>query len=481
MKHILFKTAMLLCLMPALTACGGDDDNDSGGSTTGGGSTTHSIRLLTQSISNGSTVDAATTTVLTLAYNQKVSIVDDADITVNGTRTTAIGSTVSTTMIDIPLSLEPGTSYTVRVAKGALVLSTDSKVQAPEVSVTFSTKAAAQPSNISSTPSTHCNDAAQRLYSIFADNYGKKIISGVMADVNWNTSLATKVKTLTGSAPAMNCFDFLHIFVPGGNGWIDYADITPVTSWARQGGIVQLMWHFNVPKSEGSSEVTTRPSETTFKAANALKEGTWEHRWYVQQTDTVAGILLKLQEAGIAATWRPFHEAAGNATAKTFSGSAWFWWGAAGADNYKALWHDMYARFQQKGISNLLWVWTAQNYNGNSQAYNNDADWYPGDDYCDMIARDLYGYTAKQNAQEFKELQERYPTKMIALGECGYSGEGSSLKEQGAIEQCWAEGARWSHFMVWYQKDSGSTGTMAGNSWWQDAMKGSHVIALGGF
>lgn len=478
MKDICLKTAAIACLIASVIACGGDDDG--GGTNPGGDSTQQTIRLITQSISNGSVVDAATTTVLTLAFNQKISITTSADITLNGQRVTATTSTVSTTMVDIPLALEAGTSYTVKVAKGALVLSTDNSVSAPEITVVFSTREAVQPTSISSTPSTNCNDAAKQLYSTFAANYGKKIISGVMADVNWNTSLVTKVKTLTGRAPAMNCFDFIHIYVPSGNGWIDYADIAPVTSWARQGGIVQLMWHFNVPVSEGSSNVTARPSETTFKAANALTEGTWENRWYVQQTDTVAGILLKLQEAGIAATWRPYHEAAGNATATAYNGAAWFWWGDAGPETFKALWRDMYNRFQQKGIRNLLWIWTSQNYNGNSQSYKNDADWYPGDEYCDMIARDLYGYNATQNANEFQELQARYPSKMIALGECGYSGDGTGRTEQGAIEQCWEKGAHWSHFMVWYSKGNGSTDTMVSDSWWQSAMTGSHVITLGG-
>ncbi len=57
-----------------------------------------------------------------------------------------------------------------------------------------------------------------------------------------------------------------------------------------------------------------------------------------------------------------------------------------------------------KGIHNLIWAWTTQNYNGDANTYNNDADWYPGDEYVDIIGRDLYGYDATKQAQEFKEI-----------------------------------------------------------------------------
>ncbi|MDE6647312.1 MAG: glycoside hydrolase family 26 protein, partial [Prevotella sp.] len=166
--------------------------------------------------------------------------------------------------------------------------------------------------DIPSAPVTANTEAAKKLYSYFLEQYGQKTLSSVMANVNWNNECADKVNALTGKYPAMNCYDFIHICFSPAN-WIDYTNIKPVQEWHNAGGIVQLMWHFNVPKSQGNtSEVTCTPSETTFKAANALTSGTWENKWFYEQMDKVAASILKLQEAGIAATWRPFHEAAGN-------------------------------------------------------------------------------------------------------------------------------------------------------------------------
>nr|ADA62505.1 bifunctional mannanase-xyloglucanase [uncultured bacterium] len=327
--------------------------------------------------------------------------------------------------------------------------------------------------DIPSTPVTASTDAAKNLYAYFLDQYGKKTISSVMANVNWNNTCAEKVYKLTGKYPAMNCYDFIHICFSPAN-WIDYTDITPVKDWHDAGGIVQLMWHFNVPKSQGSTDFTCTPSETTFKASNALVSGTWENTWFYEQMDKVAASILKLQEAGIAATWRPFHEAAGNACAKQQADwtKAWFWWGYDGADTYKKLWIAMYDYFKQKGINNLIWMWTTQNYNGDSSKYNQDTNWYPGDQYVDIIARDLYGYDAAQNLQEFNEIQATYPNKMVVLGECGYGNNG----DPGKMSDVWAKGAKWGHFMVWYQGGQGSTDTMCSDDWWKDAMSSANVI-----
>ena len=132
----------------------------------------------------------------------------------------------------------------------------------------------------------------------------------------------------------------------------------------------------------------------------------------------------------------------------------------------------MYDYFKQKGINNLIWMWTTQNYNGDSSKYNQDTNWYPGDQYVDIIARDLYGYDAAQNLQEFNEIQATYPNKMVVLGECGKGNSG----DPGKMSDVWAKGAKWGHFMVWYQGGQGSTDTMCSDDWWKDAMSNANVI-----
>lgn len=318
--------------------------------------------------------------------------------------------------------------------------------------------------------------ATKRLYNYLQRNYGTKTISSVVANVNWNHKEADNIYKVTGKYPAFNCYDFIQIYVPENNGWIDYNNLTPVTEWADAGGLVSLMWHFMVPKTESTtigtdgSGATCTPTETTFRAKNIFTSDSWENKWFYQEMDKVVAIMLKLQDAGISATWRPFHEAAGNAMAITQASwtTSWFWWGYDGAETYKKLWQTMFDYFQTKGVHNLIWVWTTQNYNGNSSSYNNDADWYPGDKYVDIIGRDLYGYTDSQQAQEFKEIQTRYPEKMIALAECGNDAE--SGKTTADVQAAWEQGAKWSYFMPWYG------GNMPSDDWWKKVMTSDNVI-----
>lgn len=323
----------------------------------------------------------------------------------------------------------------------------------------------------------NATNEAKALYGYLLSQYGKKIISSIMADVNWNHREADKVHSATGKYPAMNCYDFIHIYVPENN-WINYSDLKPVTEWAEAGGIVSLMWHFNVPKSAtvspgaDGSGVTCTPGETTFKAQNVFTKDSWENKWFYDQMDKVVAVILGLQEKGIAAIWRPFHEAAGNSTYKQQASwtKSWFWWGYDGAEVYKKLWVAMFDYFESKGIRNLIWVWTTQNYNGDSSKYNQDKAWYPGDAYVDIIARDLYGSTASANATEFKEIQATYPTKMVALGECGTDSGANPPKAFATIPSVWSAGAKWSWFMPWYGSN------MPDTSWWGAALSNSNVI-----
>lgn len=322
------------------------------------------------------------------------------------------------------------------------------------------------------------NAGAKRLYKELLDDYGQRIHTAAIANVNWNNTGIEKVHELTGRYPKISCYDFIHIMSSGPGSWIDYSNIAPVEQSAALGCTTALMWHFNVPRSEGSADVACAPDQTTFRPTRALTEGTWEHDWYVEQVDKVADVVLQLQEAGIAALWRPYHEAAGNALHKP-SWGAWFWWGAEGPEAFIALWRDIFDRFTARGIHNLVWIWTAQNANGNEAEYDKDTAWYPGDGYVDIIGRDLYGQDTAANAYEFNSLSIEYPGKIVALAECG-NGNG---KDMAKMSQAWQQGAKWMWAMPWYDNDylNGDTtaDSMTPDGWWQDFMDMDNSVKVG--
>ena len=327
---------LVCCILAAtLTSCGGSDDPEPEPTPT----PSVTVSLSSQSIAEGAEVDAKSVSELQLTYSVAIKVSSSANITLNGTKVTATRMTNNVAGVQIPLSLEEGTDYTLIVPAGSIVASKDASASAPEFKLNFKTKAKAQPVNpdIKATL-VNGNDAAQKLYDFMREQYGQKVISSVMANVNWNNEIAESVYKLTKKYPAAVCYDFIHICYSPAN-WIDYTNIAPVKQWSDAGGIVQLMWHFNVPKAEGSTDVTCTPSETSFRAKNVFTTGSWENRWFYDQMDKVVATLLKLQDAGIAATWRPFHEAAGNATAKQQAAwtTSWFWWGYDGAETYMKL------------------------------------------------------------------------------------------------------------------------------------------------
>ena len=164
-----------------------------------------------QSISEGAEVEATNTTVLTLNYNTTVKVTGTG-ITLNGASVTAKSNSTTAMSVDIPLALEAGKDYVVKVTKNAIVATADQTVSAPEFTLNFKTKAKPA-ATIATSPVAASTDAAKKLYSYFYEQYGKKVISSVMANVNWNNEYAEKVNTLTGKYPAMNCMVIVGLII----------------------------------------------------------------------------------------------------------------------------------------------------------------------------------------------------------------------------------------------------------------------------
>ena len=316
-------------------------------------------------------------------------------------------------------------------------------------------------------------EATKKVFAILKDLYGKKIVSGVVANVDWNTKEAENVYGWTGKYPAMNVFDFINLHASkdvNSAGWVDYSDITTAKNWWKEGGIVGAMWHWQVKANNGTDYTCTpgtAAGETSFDASKVYVEGTSENTLAKQQLDQLCGYLKKMQDAGIPVVWRPLHEASGNVEQYS-GGKAWFWWGAKGADVYKQLWQWMYNYMvKTKGLNNLIWVWTSQ---------TKDNNWYPGDAYVDIIGRDNYGATAATLAEEYEAQKVAYPNKMITLSECG----NSETTEMAKLSSIWDAGSRWSWFMTWYDGDynDGKTTTHKHTSeaWWKDAVAKDYVV-----
>ena len=203
-----------------------------------------------------------------------------------------------------------------------------------------------------------------------------------------------------------------------------YNDNTPFNqgkAWSDKNGIVNFHWHWRDP-SRLTEEFYTK--STSFDISKILDETSAEYKAMMSDIDYVSGQLKRFQDLKIPVIWRPLHEAAGG----------WFWWGAKGAAPCKKLWQVMFNRMVNvNGLHNLIWVWTRE---------PNDDNWYPGDEYVDIVGRDIYreGDHSSQ-ILEFNDMTSRYGgKKMVTISESG------SFPD---VDNLISDGAGWSWFMPW--------------------------------
>jgi len=370
------------------------------------------------------TVVPVATQSVKLTFEGNVVLINKARIKLNGE--VVPGVNVSENVLTVQLNrLYEKTTYALVIGVNA-IKANPGDLNVDSITIAFTTDAlpatGITPDLVVPNPSPE----AVKLYNFLKANYGKKIISGTMANVAWNINEAEWVHLQTGKYPAFNGFDYIFLYASPTAGWIDYGDTKVVEDWRNAGGIVGCGWHWNVPITAGSNQYAFYTTETSFDISKAVQEGAPENTIIKADLEKISNYLLLLKQKNIPVIWRPLHEAAGG----------WFWWGAKGPEPCKALWKMMFDYFKTKGLNNLIWVYTSE---------PNDDAWYPGDEYVDIIGRDLYNKTnANDVFLEYQSLKQRFPNKIITLSECGNV---AGIKEQ------LNAGVNWSWVMTWYDHD----------------------------
>ena len=421
--------------------------------------------LMLSSPANGETDVLEGTTEISLWFDVNITFGTSRQITLNGQSVTNLRPALNGELkITVP-PLQINTEY-ILLVPSQTVKGPTGVFNKSEYSINFKTRAPAPPRE-------GLSPQAEKLLLFMKQQEGNATLSGTMANVSWNINEAEWVHHHTGKWPALNCFDFIHLHASPSS-WIDYSDISTVEEWWDKGGVVSAMWHWNVPDNSSDENSYSfywgnQLDQTNFDVKKIEDPSSEEYKRMIYDIDKVSEYLLLLKDKNIPVIWRPLHEAAGNMGAFA-GGTAWFWWGAGGAEPLKKLWRLMYDRMtHQHGLNNLIWVWTSQ---------ITDHDWYPGDDYVDMVGRDIYNASEAKNIDnDFATLQQRYPGKPAALSECGNVAE---------ISKQWDAGAKWIWFMPWYDYNR----TLNSNSdafkdvshehapirWWNDAFNLPFVL-----
>ncbi len=219
-----------------------------------------------------------------------------------------------------------------------------------------------------------------------------------------------------------------HVSIVGTDyGFSDRGQVTAANALlkahSRRGGLVTISWHASNPWTDGSNPWTESPNPKSspegplsdlFQGNNASRTN-WEN--YLVE---IADALSEFKDDGedIPILWRPLHEMNGD----------WFWWSIGKthgsstqyAQNFKALWQDMFRYFSEtRGLDNLLWVYAPND----ADSYNHD-DFYPGDEYVDVIALDLYDKNTIENYQVLTSAVENKPFGLAEFGGSSFDGCG---------------------------------------------------------
>ena len=404
------------------------------------------------------------------AYGEKTN-----NIVVNGAAAGTFHVDEGTSYVDISnsVTLKAGTNTVAITSSWGWI-----KVDYIEINA-FESKAF----NISKTPVTaNATAEAVKLYAFLVENFGQKTISGIMTgnmdsytlnqDFKTHEDVAD-IYTRSGKYPALVGFDFLFSTGPNASGsWnkaYDQKALFLAKNLWSQGGIPAFSWHWKDPTDKVDAFYATQKAAgdgkeyTTFRVSEAFVSGTtnWNkesdaYKGIIADIDYIADYFLQLQDDGVAAIFRPLHEAGGD----------WFWWSNnTTGEQYAALYRLVYDEMVNvKGVKNLVWVF-------NPEA-SLDVSWNPGADYYDVVSVDIYNNDNdhSSNSAAFDSFKEKWgTTKILALSENGPIPD---------VENMHTDQAVWSWWMPWYSSWSGKWPGQTANSVWKKNMEDDRIITF---
>jgi mannan endo-1,4-beta-mannosidase len=344
------------------------------------------------------------------------------------------------------------------------------------------------PFTITASPVTpKASENAIKMYGFLRDQFQKKTISGVMTNtVFFNDGKYTPYKVeeqtevawiidASGKTPALLGLDFMHATGKSSDQqWhqgYTAATLAMAEDIYKKGGFPAYCWHWKDPlknieafysASSGNTDFTDFNLNRAFMdstTCTAFNTSSKEYTAIVADIDIIAAYLKTLAQKNIPILWRPMHEASGR----------WFWWGYSGPKACVALYRFLFYRLvNHHGLNNLIWVWT-------TDEAADALDWYPGDEYVDIVGRDYYYYPREANhgslVASFENVKDIFGgRKLIALSENGSIPHPDSMA---------TDGAGWSYFMPWYgdyTMDGWAHDNTAAD--WNSIMNNSRVITL---
>ncbi|XP_014289364.1 mannan endo-1,4-beta-mannosidase-like [Halyomorpha halys] len=239
------------------------------------------------------------------------------------------------------------------------------------------------------TANPRANAKTKKLLEVLS-GMGDRIISGAFGgynlfvhEVGFSMEQATEIKKQTGKSPAvygMDCSPGWETTADGHETDIIDCFNSQIVDYAKKKGIITLSHHFPNPVYAGNRVPGNNINNNDY--ASILQDGTpARNRWW-NMMEKIAKGLQAYKDQGITILYRPFHEVNGD----------WFWWSALPDQTqngerqrlFKLLWQDLFNFMKNKGLDNLLWVYSPD------QSREYKKDFYPGDKFVDIVGLDWY-------------------------------------------------------------------------------------------
>ncbi|GHV48137.1 mannan endo-1,4-beta-mannosidase [Clostridia bacterium] len=258
---------------------------------------------------------------------------------------------------------------------------------------------------------------AKSTFDYLADIYGKKTLLSQSCTIDSMAEI-NAVYSVTGRHPAVRRGDLAH-YSPGYSGdKSGNKEVELALSYAEKGGMVSFTWNWYSPVTAGNKKSHYLAAKTDFSLNTAfttediagmtddqldtmLELGiiSEESRALISDMDFLAETLKIFRDNDVVVLWEPL-PAAGVKTA---------WWGKADTEAYRWLWKTMMNRYSYyHALDNLIWVWSGE-----------DGDYFPGNNYVDIVGESVYTSTAGSYASRFNAaLAYDSRIKLTALAEC---------------------------------------------------------------
>ena len=213
------------------------------------------------------------------------------------------------------------------------------------------------------------------------------------------------IHDLTGQWPDLIGFDLGGIELNHSRNLDSVPFSRMIEECARQferGGKVTLSWHARNPLTGGNSWDTTPCLAQIVDSSTAVHD---TMQVWIERAAAFVAQIAALQKQPDQLIIRLWHEQSGN----------WFWWGreAGSAEDYIALWRwtrtvmDKQLSLVHGTLSpcTLLFAYSPDKltlYEDTPEgAYRETAEWYPGDEYVDIIGTDCYHHGGAEGTDDY--------------------------------------------------------------------------------